>query len=256
MNAVLQAAPRRAGVSTTRVAPLVELRQYRLKPGRRDALVALFEREFVDTQEACGIELVGQFHDLDDPDRFVWLRGYRDPARRADALAAFYGGPVWREHRAAANATMLDSDDVLALRPCRPAGGFTLRSRAEAESSPRGGVLLAHLLPLRDPDPAAFLAFFERAWVPLLWDASIGVGASYVTDARPNDFPALPQREGETVFVWFSRHADRQRADEACARIEEAQDWSPAFAAEHAAFLAREPQRLFLAPTPRSRLRA
>jgi hypothetical protein len=256
MNAVLQAAPLRAGSTTARVAPLIELRQYRLKPGRRDALVTLFEREFVDTQEACGIELLGQFHDLDDPDRFVWLRGYRDPARRAATLAAFYGGPAWREHRAAANATMLDSDDVLALRPCRPAGGFNPRSRAEVESLPCGGVLLAHLLPLRDPDPTAFLAFFERAWVPLLWDASIGVGASYVSDARPNDFPALPQREGETVFAWFSRHADQQRADEACARIEEALDWSPAFAAEHADFLAGPAQCLRLAPTPRSRLRA
>src|SRR4051812_3912762 len=72
---------------------VLELRQYTLHPGRRDELVALFEREFVETQEAAGIRLLGSFHDLDAPDRFVWLRGFPDMAARADALGAFYGGP-------------------------------------------------------------------------------------------------------------------------------------------------------------------
>jgi hypothetical protein len=30
---------------------VVELRQYRMKPGRRDDLIDLFEREFVESQE-------------------------------------------------------------------------------------------------------------------------------------------------------------------------------------------------------------
>jgi hypothetical protein len=238
-----------------RVAALVELRRYTLQPGARDTLIDLFEREFIEAQEACGIDLLGQFRDLDAPDRFVWLRGFVDPTRRADALGAFYGGPAWRAHRHAANATMIDSDDVLQLRPCRPAGGFVPPRRSEIDGRAAHGVLLAHLHHLRDPDPSAFLAFFERAWAPRLWDASLAIGASYVTDARPNSFPALPVREGESVFLWFSRHADVQRADEARARIEEALDWSPAFAAEHAAFLARDSETLRLVPTARSRLR-
>jgi hypothetical protein len=256
MSALAIHAPSRIGNATTRVSPLIELRRYTLQPNARDTLVTLFEREFIETQEACGIELIGQFHDLDAADRFVWLRGFPDPARRAEALAAFYGGPVWRAHRNAANATMIDSDDVHQLRPCRPAGGFALARRAELETRAAGGVLLAHLYPLRDPDPGAFLAFFVRAWVPLLWDANVGVGASYVSDPRPNDFPALPVRADRTVFVWFSRHADAERADAARARIDEALDWAPAIAAEHDRHLAAPAELLRLAPTPRSRLRA
>src|SRR5262249_21434026 len=102
--------------------PIVELRQYTLHPGRRDALVALFEAEFVESQEACGMTIIGTFRDLDDPDRFVWLRGFSDMETRAAALAAFYGGPVWKAHREAANATMVDSDNVLLLRPGRGFG--------------------------------------------------------------------------------------------------------------------------------------
>src|SRR5450432_2088836 len=84
-------------------------------PGLRDVLIELFEREFIESQEALGMTLVGQFRDLDNPDRFVWLRGFADMTIRAQALEAFYSGPIWRAHRAAANETMIDSDNVLLL---------------------------------------------------------------------------------------------------------------------------------------------
>src|ERR1700734_1087769 len=108
MNATLA----NASCATT-FCPIVELRQYTLHPGKRNVLIDLFEREFVETQEAAGMTLIGQFRDLDDPDRFVWLRGFADMSSRAQALAAFYGGPAWQAHRDAANATMIDSDNVL-----------------------------------------------------------------------------------------------------------------------------------------------
>ncbi|RSM77008.1 NIPSNAP family protein [Kibdelosporangium aridum] len=97
---------------------IVELRQYTLKPGARDTLVDIFEKHFVHTQEVLGITLIGLFYDLDDPDRFVWLRGFEDMAKRKEALIAFYEqGEAWKTHGRAANATMLDSDDVLLLEP-------------------------------------------------------------------------------------------------------------------------------------------
>lgn len=97
---------------------VVELRQYTLHPGRRDTLIALFEREFIETQEALGLRVIGQFRDLDDPDRFIWLRGFSDMSARRRSLAAFYDGPVWAAHRDAANATMVDSDNVRLLPSC------------------------------------------------------------------------------------------------------------------------------------------
>src|SRR6516164_1017440 len=103
---------------------IVELRQYTLHPGRRDELIELFEREFLESQETAGITLIGQFRVIDDADRFVWLRGFTDMESRPDALAAFYGGPVWAVHRDAANATMVDSDNVLLLRPANASSGF------------------------------------------------------------------------------------------------------------------------------------
>src|ERR1051325_11593894 len=72
---------------------ILELSQYTLHPGKRDTLIDLFDRAFVDPQEDAGMPVLGQFRDLDDPDRFVWLRGFPDHASRAARLDAFYSGP-------------------------------------------------------------------------------------------------------------------------------------------------------------------
>jgi hypothetical protein len=84
---------------------IVELRQYTLLPGRRDELIELFDREFVESQDACGMRILGQFRDLDRPDRFVWLREFPDMDSRLKALNDFYTGPVWKANSAKANAT-------------------------------------------------------------------------------------------------------------------------------------------------------
>ncbi len=76
--------------------PIVELRQYTLHPGKRDVLIALFDREFVESQEALGMKVIGQFRDLDNPNRFVWLRGFRDMPSRAQALKTFTAGQFGR----------------------------------------------------------------------------------------------------------------------------------------------------------------
>src|SRR5437762_11869874 len=112
--------------------PVVELRQYALHPGKRDVLIDLFDREFVETQEAVGIKVIGQFRDLDHPDRFVWLRGFGDMTTRAKALTDFYGVPVWKAQRDGANTTIIESDNVLLLRPARATSGFSLENSNRA----------------------------------------------------------------------------------------------------------------------------
>jgi hypothetical protein len=40
-----------AGEPARSCCPIVELRQYRLQPSKRDTLIALFDREFVESQK-------------------------------------------------------------------------------------------------------------------------------------------------------------------------------------------------------------
>jgi quinol monooxygenase YgiN len=186
-----------------RCCPIVELRQYRLHPGARDTLVRIFDEHFVESQERCGMRVIGQFRDLDDPDRFVWLRGFPDMEARTRALEAFYGGPVWKEHSSAANATMVDHTDVLLLKPVGGTAGFRFNPRVRpGPDSPdtRGGIVVATIDHLSGP--AASDAVAARS------DASeAGVLARLVTEPARNPFVRLPVREDANVIVTFSSYA-------------------------------------------------
>jgi hypothetical protein len=232
--------------------PVVELRQYTLRPGQRDVLVELFDREFVESQEAVGIELIGQFRDLDRPDRFVWLRGFPDMERRRRALEAFYGGPVWKAHSAAANATMVDVDDVLLLRPTTDASGFGPQPPPPAAGAPMpASMVVATICSLEGP---ADLAVVERELWPALATTGSPALANFVEEPSENTFPALPVRTGEHVLVWIQRMGadepaapNHSRDDQLRAAAAVARDLLPNIAAA--------PVQLRLEPTPRSRLR-
>lgn len=236
---------------------IVELRQYALRPGRREDLIELFDREFVETQEAAGISVIGQFRDLDHPDRFVWLRGFPDMPSRAESLRAFYGGPVWKEHRDAANATMLDSDNVLLLRPARPASGFL---NVGAHRPPVGtmgsseGLVVATIYHLDRPAGADFVGSFERTLGPVLEDAGAPVLAHFVTESSANNFPALPVREGGHVFAWFSLFRNRAAYDRHAAALDRSHRWREGVEDVLAPCLERPPEVLKLSPTARSLL--
>jgi quinol monooxygenase YgiN len=240
------------------LSPIVELRQYTLHPGARETLIELFDRNFVETQEACGMKVIGQFRDLDDPDRFVWLRGFADMPSRAEGLAAFYGGPVWKAHRDAANATMIDSDNVLLLHPVAPDAGFDLAGAARARACRREiseELIVATLYAFDAPVDRDFLDFFsEEAW-PALVAAGAHPIACLATEYATNNFPVLPVREGEHVFVWFAAFADHAAYASHVAALAVSPEWS-ALAPVLRRRLLGPPQTLRLSPTARSLLRA
>ena len=231
-----------------RPCPLVELRQYRNLPGKRDALITLFEREFVESQEALGMKIIGTFRQPAQPDRFVWLRGFSDMDARAKGLNAFYFGPVWQAHREAANATIDDSDNVLLLREAKPGSGFPAdespRPAPGAAAGPSGLVMAVIDYP---KDEAAYAERFGRQVRPRLAAAGAPVIAQFVREKAANNFPPLPIRETETVFVWFATFRDRATYDRAEARI-------GAIARSGSDGLSKPSDVLLLEPTARSQL--
>jgi hypothetical protein len=237
--------------------PVVELRQYTLKPGQRNVLIDLFEREFVETQETVGIRLIGQFRDLARPDRFVWIRGFDDMAARAESLQAFYGGPVWQVNRDAANATMIDSDDVLLLRPVSPNSGFSspISMRApKGTTSSSSSRIIATIYYFDAPADDDFAHFFDTEVEPALSAAGAQPIARFVSEVSENTFPRLPVRS-EYVFVWFARFADDAALGEYESRLAASSHWTEQLAPELRRRLKSAPERLVLAPTARSLLR-
>jgi quinol monooxygenase YgiN len=248
---------RQATSDAETMSAVVELRRYRLRPGARERLIGLFDREFVETQEAVGMRVIGQFRDLDDPNAFVWLRGFRDMDARKEALAAFYGGPVWAQHRNTANDTMVNSDNVLLLRPAWPGAGFPLPGKARPapdKAARTSGMVLAttcHLAPRTD---IAFAEFFANQVKPALARASANVLAAFMSERSENTFPRLPVREGETVFTWFSSFADETAYAEHVAALARSEEWNRELLPEIDSRAWRSNDVMRLAPTARSLL--
>jgi hypothetical protein len=229
---------------------IVELRQYAMKPGGRDVLLDIFERHFIESQEAVGMKVIGHFRDLDDPDRFVWLRGFTDMGARGTALEIFYTSELWKEHRDAVNATLVDSENVLLLRPAHPESGFPAGMRREEDDGgERCGVVIVTVYPLAAPANDELSALFEQELKPQLLDAGATVAAAFVTEPSENNFPGLPIREGENVFVSVARFPGLF-AHEA---LESSPGWR-ATARELGGRVAAPPQTLRLEPSRRSEL--
>jgi hypothetical protein len=248
----------RASTSTSPVTSddcsVLEFRQYTLQPGTRDGFVDLFEREFLESQEILGNRILGQFRDLDDPDRFVWLRGFRDMTARAEALTAFYGGPVWQTHRDTANACIIDSDNVLLLRPANGSAIVPAPRPATDAASASDGRVLATTYHFDAPVDEGFVAFFEREVAPAVTAIGASMLAHLVTEPAANNF-RLPVREGEHVFVWLAGFADASMYQRYLA-LTRSSDWQHRIAPELRPRLLLSPEILRLAPTPRSRTQA
>jgi hypothetical protein len=230
-----------------------------MHPGKRDVLINLFDREFVESQEALGIKVIGQFRDLDRPDHFVWLRGFRDMISRARALTDFYGGPVWKTHREAANATMLNSDSVLLLRPALPTSGFSLenmkRPPVGSDDVPTS-LVVTTIYYFESPVAPDFINFFEQTLRPVATTLGATICAYFVTENSENTFPALPVRAGENVFVWFSTFQDSAAYENYVAALSESERWRDEVSNGLKRYFNRTPEVLKLSPTARSQLRS
>ncbi|GGU15445.1 NIPSNAP family protein [Lentzea flava] len=218
---------------------VVELRQYTLHPGQRDVLIELFDREFVESQEAEGMRILGQFRDLDEPDHFVWMRSFRDMPTRAEALTAFYTGPAWKANSAAANATMIAVDNVLLLRPTGPGAAFHLDEAVR--DTPAGSLVVATISHLPEPPDEDRLRFFDSTVLPLVEKAGGTPLALLQTEYAENNFPQLPVRTGEHVVLYLASFPGEQ---ELSRHVELTQDVLPGTV-----------ERLRLSPTDRSMLR-
>lgn len=199
-----------------------ELRQYTLYGGRRDTLISLFEKNFIESQEAVGAHVIGTFCDLDDPDRFVWIRGFRDMPARQEALEAFYGSSsAWRTHKTEANATMVDSDNVLLLRAISSSG---LRSAA-AHAPGTDAVYGMTIYYLGAVDTNRFADFFDTTILPRIRAAGVEPLATLATNEVPNNFPRLPVRDHDRVFLWMGRWSSRSDQESFSTQLKSWSGW-------------------------------
>ncbi len=92
---------------------IIEVRSYRIKPGRRAEFIEFFEARAVPALRSHGMKVLGPLPDIENPNKFVWLRAFPSLEDRDRMKEAFYGGELWKNELEAIAMPMLDSYDVI-----------------------------------------------------------------------------------------------------------------------------------------------
>ncbi|NID16982.1 NIPSNAP family protein [Luteibacter yeojuensis] len=230
----------------------IEFRRYVTKEGERAHFVAYFDTYFPEAFEQLGAMVFGQFTERGNPNRFTWIRGFHDISARPVVNAAFYYGPLWREHRTKVNAILPDSDNVMLMRPLRADQGVTVLPAVDPVLEPKGagGVVVAQIFSVKKGSEDAFAAKAEAAFKRYAMDGVHPAGILVTLDV-PNNFPQLPIRADGPWLVWVGVVRDDATLSKHLApRLDEVEKELGASG------LTRAPtEREVMDPTPRSRLR-
>src|SRR2546426_4786025 len=92
---------------------IVEVRKYTIKPGLRARFIDFFETRAVPAQRGVGMGILGPLLDLENPDVFIWLRGFPSLEERERMKTAFYEGELWLKELEAIAMPMLERYEVI-----------------------------------------------------------------------------------------------------------------------------------------------
>ena len=248
---------------TTRKAPLehnqplsdfqvFEFRRYTIKTGEREHFARYFESYFPEAFQQLGAIAAGSFFERRNQFGFTWIRGFHTMEDRAVANAAFYYGPVWKEHKKTLNDLMTDSDNVLLLRPLSPERGIPILPAVDPVTEANGsqGIVVAQIFAVKANSVEAFAKEAETTFANYR-AAGAREGGVLVTLDATNNFPQLPIRTDGPYLVWLGIFRDNQMLENEFVPVAERSLLSlPATGLLRAA-----PELVILDPTHRSRLR-
>jgi hypothetical protein len=231
---------------------VIELRRYITKEGAREHFARCFDTLFPEAFQQLGALACGQFCERANPAGFTWLRGFKDFDARAIVNSAIYYGPVWKEHRSTMNDRLIDSDNVLLLRPLAPGREVIVLPAVDpvAETPGARGVVAAQVFAV---EAGRVDALAERAEAAFVAYRSVGVREAgvLVTLDGPNNFPQHPIRTDGPFLVWLGVMKDDETLDGRFQALVEESSRSLA----SSGLLRGAPELVVLDPTPRSRLR-
>jgi len=231
--------------------PVIELRRYTLVDGAAAPFSRCFETWFPEAFQQAGAVALGHFTERGSGDRFTWLRAFPDMAARLAANTAFYDGPVWREHKAALNGWIVDSDNVLLLRPLYAGAAIPLLPSVDPVGEPQGarGLAVAQLLQAAPGQADACARAAERWFDSYRGEGLVEAGVLATLDVA-NNFPRHPVRSDGHWLVWLGILRD----DAALAALQPMLEHA-SLALAGAGLLASPAEVVVLDPGQRSRLR-
>jgi hypothetical protein len=231
---------------------VIEFRRYTVKEGEREHFAEYFESYFPEAFQQMGAIAFGQFFERRNPIGFTWMRGFKNIDARAVVNAGFYYGPLWREHASTMNSLMVDSDNVLLLRPLSPERGVTVLPAVDPVTETKGarGVVPAQIFAVKANSVDAFAQQAEAMFAGYR-AAGVREAGLLMTLDVPNNFPQLPIRTDGPYLVWLGIVKDNQTLETRFNPLAERSLQS----LSATGLLRGAPELVILDPTRRSRLR-
>src|SRR2546428_3318076 len=116
---------------------IVEVRKYTIKPGLRARFIDFFETRAVPAQRGVGMGILGPLLDLENPDVFIWLRGFPSLEERERMKTTFYEGELWLKELEAIAMPMLERYEVILTETSPGVVNFFGGERPQGAASPR-----------------------------------------------------------------------------------------------------------------------
>ncbi|MFZ1941670.1 MAG: NIPSNAP family protein [Terracidiphilus sp.] len=92
---------------------IIEMRTYKLKPGKREEFLEIFRTKSVPAHAAIGMKILGPWLSIEDPDTFFFMRGFPNLASREPMKAKFYEGELWKRELVQVLMPMIEKYDVV-----------------------------------------------------------------------------------------------------------------------------------------------
>lgn len=92
---------------------IIEMRTYKLKPGKRAEFLDVFRTRSMPAHAEIGMKILGPFLSIEDPDVFFFMRGFPDLASREPMKAKFYEGELWKRELEQILMPMIERYDVV-----------------------------------------------------------------------------------------------------------------------------------------------
>lgn len=236
---------------------ILEIRNYLLKPNTVEHFIDYFDANFIHTQHAVNMQILGQFRVIGQPTHYVWLRGFETMQTRLESLEAFYYSEMWKARRDVANGMILDNDDVHLLRPV--AGSVDLTCGLSVESlieqmeagtiSSEVGVVGIDFYQAKSGKREELIDAFQTQIAPAYEQEGIQIRGLFVAEMGENTFPRLPVIQIEDELVVFTVYESEETYHEKRSKLAHHVEQSTK------PLLSKAPESLLLSPTLHSPLR-
>ena len=92
---------------------IIEMRTYKIKPGKRAKFLEIFRTRSMPAHARIGMRILGPFLSIEDEDTFFFMRGFPDLPSREPMKAQFYEGDLWKRELESLLMPMIDKYEVV-----------------------------------------------------------------------------------------------------------------------------------------------